>query len=61
MTEERKALLLEALQADMEFTKEIIPMGVEEMTKALNGKGYDFTRKRLLKWAKSSRRLLPSA
>lgn len=43
MTDERKELLLEALQADMEFTKEIIPMGAEEMTKALNGKGYDFT------------------
>ena len=43
MTDERKELLLEALQADMEFTKKIIPMGVEEMTKALNEKGYDFT------------------
>lgn len=42
MTEERKALLLEALREDMEFTKKIIPMGVEKMTKALNGKGYDF-------------------
>lgn len=43
MTDERKEFLIEALQADMDFTKEIIPMGVEEMTKALNSKGYDFT------------------
>lgn len=48
MTDERKELLLEALQADIEFTKRIIPRGVDEMTKALNEKGYDFTKEEIV-------------
>ena len=44
MDEGRKRLLLSALEEDKEFTKKIIPMGVDGMTEALQEKGYDFTK-----------------
>ena len=44
MTEERVQLFLDALNEDLEFTKKIIPQGVDEMTSALSQKGYDFTK-----------------
>ena len=44
MTKERKELFVDVLKNDLEFAKQIIPKGIDEMVKAFAEKGYDFTK-----------------